>query len=101
MVTNGRPSPTELELLGLTIQERSGREIAKRFKEVMGREISYGTLYTTLRRMSDAGLVRAREDHDEDGRVRYYKITAVGARAWNAARDSFQRIARIVAEERS
>lgn len=86
-------SPTEFRLLGLVITERTGREIAKQYKAETGRAISYGTLYTTLRRMREEGLVHMREGSDGDGRLRYFKIAASGARMLNRSRTEFSRLA--------
>ena len=75
-------SPTEMQLLALvTTEERSGREVAKLYEQEAGQPISYGTLYTTFRRMHEAKWVKVRDDHDEDGRVRFFKIDIDGRRA--------------------
>jgi len=80
------PSDVEFRLLALAVEERSGREIAREYKREVGRSISYGTLYTTFRRLKDAGWVRVREDEDADGRLRYFQTSGAGLRALASAR---------------
>jgi DNA-binding PadR family transcriptional regulator len=75
------PSPTETALLDLMgTRERTGREIAKAYTKEHGSFISYGTLYSALRRLKEGGWIDMREGEDEDGRLRYYKLTGEGAR---------------------
>ena len=83
------PSRTEYELLVLTIKERTGREIADAYRKSVGRRISYGTLYTTLRRMKEAGWIAVRDDEDQDGRLKWFRILGAGARALQRARAPF------------
>ncbi len=80
------PSDVEFRLLALAVEERSGREIAREYKKDVGRSVSYGTLYTTFRRLKEAGWVRVREDSDADGRVRFFQTSGAGLRALAAAR---------------
>lgn len=87
------PSEIEMKLLALVATERSGREAAKKFKAVEGRPMSYGTLYTTFRRLKEAGWVTMRDDADADGRVRYFKITGRGVDALERARRYHERLA--------
>ena len=87
------PSPVELRLLVLVDRERSGREVAKLHKKETGKAISYGTLYTTFRRLREQGWVKTRDDEDEDGRVRFFLITASGVRALDRARVHYGRLA--------
>lgn len=76
------PSPLEMQLLALVADdERSGREVAKLYKQEIGETIGYGSLYTCFRRMVEAGWVTVRDDKDEDGRVRFFKIDVDGRRA--------------------
>jgi len=58
--------------------EVTGRQLAELYRGEFGKPISYGSLYTTLRRLVENELVIAREDEDEDGRLRYFKLTAQG-----------------------
>jgi len=69
---------TELHLLSLTLLERSGREIAQLFKTETGKTITYGTLYVTLSHLKGMGLVSMRTTEDEDGPIRWFKITDAG-----------------------
>lgn len=81
------PSPKEMQLLVIvTDEELSGRDVAKKFKEETGEDISYGTLYTTFRRLKDEGWVNTRDDEDEDGRVRFFRTNGAGARVLKEAR---------------
>jgi DNA-binding PadR family transcriptional regulator len=88
------PSPKELELLALiSTKELTGREVALRYKAETGRSISYGTLYTTFRRLKEAGWVESRDDRDRDGRVRFFRLSASGARILKQARNEYARLA--------
>src|SRR5262245_42195228 len=87
------PSTVEFQLLTLVVIKRSGREVAQAFKRETGREISYGTLYTTFRRLKEWGWVTVNDDEDEDGRVRWVLITAAGSKATDRARDQFRGLA--------
>ena len=67
----------------------AGRDVAHRYKEETGKSIAYGTLYTTFRRLRDDGLVTVRDDEDEDGRIRYFRINGAGKRALTDAREHY------------
>jgi len=86
------PSSVELQLLTLVVTERSGIEVAGLFKRETDSTISPGTLYTTFRRMRDAGWVSVRDGVDEDGRIRYFKITAIGAKALDRGRTHYREL---------
>ena len=87
-------SPIEAQLLALiSDEERSGREVAMLYKQETGRSISYGTLYTTFRRLKERGLVRSRDGEDEDGRLRYFKITGEGRFAKSKAHEFYEGLA--------
>ena len=88
-----RASDVEFWLLSLAVEERSGREIAREYKKEVGRSISYGTLYTTFRRLKEAGWVRVREDEDVDGRVRFFQTSGAGLRALASARSHHRAMA--------
>lgn len=76
------PSPLEMDLLcALGSREVSGRELAKRYESEHGKSISYGSLYTTMRRLKETGWVEMREDEEVDRRVRYFKMTGHGISA--------------------
>jgi len=87
------PSVRETELLALVVAERSGRDVAKRYREWTGQNLSYGTLYVVLRRLVEQGWVKVRDDEDADGRVRFFRVTATGARALEKAREHYDRVA--------
>ncbi len=88
------PSPMEMQLLALVAtDERSGRDVAKLYRQETGKAISYGTLYTTFRRLKENGWVRVRDDQNEDGRVRYFNIDVDGRRALAKGRDFYADIA--------
>ena len=52
--------------------------------------MSPGTLYTTFRRLREAGWVKVRDAADRDGRIRFFKITAPGASALNRGREYYR-----------
>lgn len=79
-MTSRVPTSTQVRLLSLACTERSGREIAALYEERFGQAISYGTLYTTLRRLKEDGMVTMRKTKG-DGRARHYRITASGRHA--------------------
>lgn len=66
--------------------------MAKLYKSETGSRISYGTLYTTFRRMQERGWVTVTEDSDADGRVRFFLITASGLRAFDRSRASYSEL---------
>lgn len=89
------PSPIETQLLALVANEElSGRDVAKRFAQETGKSISYGTLYTTFRRLKESSWVKSRDDEDEDGRVRFFKIDVDGRKALANARSYYAEVAR-------
>ena len=72
-------------LLALADADRHGYGIAKEVAEHTGGRVRLGpgTIYGTLNRMRDAGLVEERHtaagaDRDGDDRRRYYRITPLG-----------------------
>ncbi len=88
------PSEKEFQLMTLVIRERSGREVAKLYRESVGKPISYGTLYTTFSRLRDeTGWVRYRDKQSGDGRVRLIELTGTGAKALNRARRHYSELA--------
>ena len=90
MVSKSLPSVGEFQLLALVFGERSGREVAKLYKKEVGAAISYGTLYSTFKRLREAGWVTVRDAQDEDGRVRNFRITGSGVTAWESARARYR-----------
>lgn len=62
-----------------------GVNIQERASEILSREVSFGSLYTTLGRLEESGLVKSKfgEPTPERGgrRKKFYRITAAGERA--------------------
>ena len=92
-------------LLALSSGERHGYGIMKQVElDSQGTvKMGAGTLYGSLKRMLDAGLVKEsnkRIDPEMDDQRRiYYQITAVGAKALAAELERYKRIV-TVAQER-
>ena len=63
------------------------------FKEDTGTAISYGTLYTTFRRLTEGKWVTAKDQGDGDGRIRLFRITGAGVRALQRGRDYYRELA--------
>jgi DNA-binding PadR family transcriptional regulator len=74
-------------LLALADRDRHGLGIAQEVETITGGRIALGagTLYGTLKRLLEQGLVEERasgpRDDREDPRRRYYRLTARGRRA--------------------
>lgn len=68
-------------LFALGLREVNGRDLALRYEKENGKPISYGTLYTTMTRLKEAGWVEAREDEQGDRRVRLFKLSGSGSAA--------------------
>ncbi len=85
-------------LLALSNGERHGYGIMKQVEADSQGKVSMGagTLYGSLKRMLDAGLVeesdkRVDPDMDDERRI-YYQLTGVGARALAAELERYKRI---------
>ena len=78
-------SPQQFEiLLALTDQDRHGYGIIQDVSARTGGAIRLGTgaLYTAIRSLATAGLIRETDQKDDtDARRRYYRLTAAGRRA--------------------
>jgi DNA-binding PadR family transcriptional regulator len=88
-------------LLALSSGERHGYGIMKQVEADSQGKVSMGpgTLYGSLKRMLDAGLVRGSDkrvdpEMDDERRI-YYQITGVGAQALAAELKRYQRIVTI------
>jgi len=72
--------------------EKFGLQIRDEYEERTGTPLPLGTLYVTLDRMADAGMLTSREgeSNPERGgnRRRYFKITAIGIDALNRFQQS-------------
>jgi DNA-binding PadR family transcriptional regulator len=93
-------------LLALSSGERHGYGIMKQVEADSQGKVTMGpgTLYGSLKRMLDAGLVREsdkRVDPEMDDQRRiYYQITGVGAQALAAELERYQRIVTIAQQRR-
>lgn len=92
-------------LLALSSGERHGYGIMKQIEtDTQGRvSMGNGTLYGSLKRMLDAGLVEESDKRidpamDDERRI-YYRLTGVGIKALEAELDRYKRIV-TVAQER-
>lgn len=85
-------NPLEFQILAvLGTSPMAGRAIAVEYEKEFGR-ISYGTLYTTLRRLGEAGLVDAAESSDADGRIRNFTLTGNGRIALQRSRAFYRNL---------
>lgn len=82
-------------LLALADGDRHGYGIAKEVSERTGGRVRLGpgTIYGTLNRMRDAGLVEERGAEGNDERRRYYRITTLGR---DVARAEARRLVELV-----
>lgn len=76
----------------ISVTELTGRELAQAYEKETGKSISYGTLYTTMRRLEEEKWVSSREDTDADGRLKYFKLTNGGHAALRAAHGELRRL---------
>ena len=93
-------------LLALSSGERHGYGIMKQVEDDSQGHVSMGpgTLYGSLKRMLDAGLVKESDkrvdpEMDDERRI-YYQITGVGAKALEAELERYKRIV-TVAQKRN
>jgi DNA-binding PadR family transcriptional regulator len=93
-------------LLALSSGERHGYGIMKQVEvDTQGKvKMGNGTLYGSLKRMLDAGLVeesdmRVESDMDDQRRI-YYQITGVGAQALASELERYERIVTLAQERR-
>lgn len=93
--------PGEFEVMVLVTILRLGDEaygwsVARELAAVAGRSVSSGALYTTLNRLEQKGLIRARSGEAREERGgrprRYLAVTASGADALRRARDAMDRL---------
>ena len=97
--TNAPLTPAVLHiLLALSTQERHGYGIMKQVEsESQGKvKMGPGTLYGSIGRMVDAGLIResdkkADPEMDDERRV-YYQITGVGQKALEAELERYREV---------
>ncbi len=97
--TNTPLTPAVLHiLLALSMQERHGYGIMKQVESDSKGKVNMGpgTLYGSIRRMIDAGLIRESSkkidpEMDDERRV-YYKITALGQRTLAAELQRYREV---------
>jgi len=93
-------------LLALSSGERHGYGIMKQVEaDTQGKvKMGNGTLYGTLKRMLDAGLVKESDkridpEMDDQRRI-YYQITGIGAQALASELERFERIVTLAQERK-
>ena len=93
-------------LLALSTEERHGYGIMKQVERESGGKVRMGpgTLYGSIGRMMDAGLIRESDkrpdpDLDDERRI-YYAITAAGRRALQAELDRYRSVVAVATEKR-
>lgn len=93
-------------LLALSSGERHGYGVMKQVEADSQGKVSMGpgTLYGSLKRMLDAGLVqesdkRVDPEMDDERRI-YYQITGVGVKALEAELERYQRIVTIAQQRK-
>jgi len=93
-------------LLALSTGERHGYGIMKQVEADSQGKVSMGpgTLYGSLKRMLDAGLVqesdkRVDPEMDDQRRI-YYQITGIGAQALESELDRYKRIVTIAQQRK-
>jgi DNA-binding PadR family transcriptional regulator len=82
MVFTGMREPSFLVLTTLAEGPQHGYAVMKSVEELSGGSVQLrpGSLYATLDRLADAGLIREAGDEVVDGRARrYYELTSLGA----------------------
>jgi DNA-binding PadR family transcriptional regulator len=93
-------------LLALSTEERHGYGIMKQVERESGGKVKMGpgTLYGSIGRMMDAGLIREsdkRPDPDMvDERRIYYAITGAGRKALQAELDRYRCVVAVATEKR-
>ncbi|HYP05563.1 MAG TPA: helix-turn-helix transcriptional regulator [Bryobacteraceae bacterium] len=93
-------------LLALSTQERHGYGIMKQVEADSQGKVNMGpgTLYGSIGRMIDAGLIRESDkkidpEMDDERRV-YYKITALGQKALTAELDRYRQVVAVARQKR-
>lgn len=96
---------TRLEAVLLAMlrgQDGYGLELRDRAEDV-GQSVSLASLYTTLQRLEDAGLIRSRWGAStgvrRGARRRYYRLTGRGEQALRDTKQVWQRVLRLNKQE--
>jgi len=83
----------------LDLGEPYGLEVAERAEDVYGLRISLGSIYTTLDRLEQKGLVSSRyaePDEERGGRPkRFFQVTGLGVSALEAAKARSHRLVEV------
>lgn len=93
-------------LLALSPRARHGYGIMKQVKADAGDKVSMGpgTLYGSLRRMIDAGLIRESDQRNDpeidDERRIYYEITGLGQRTLAAELQRYRQVVAVAGRKR-
>jgi DNA-binding PadR family transcriptional regulator len=91
-------------LLSLSLRERHGYDILKHVRDSSGGAVRLGpgTLYTTIKRLLEAGLVvEATTPDQDDPRRRYYRLTDAGRRRLDAEIARMELALRLARAERA
>ncbi|HEX2766075.1 MAG TPA: helix-turn-helix transcriptional regulator [Candidatus Limnocylindria bacterium] len=93
-------------LLALSTEERHGYGIMKQVERESGGKLRMGpgTLYGSIRRMIEAGLIRESDKRpdpalDDERRI-YYAITGEGRRALEAELERYREVVAVAADKR-
>lgn len=88
-------------LLALSDGALHGYAVMRRVEEDSGTEMGPGTVYGSLQRLEEGGLVEEVDGPDEaDGRRRYWSLTPRGAEALRAEAVRLARLSELVLERR-
>ena len=93
-------------LLALSTKERHGYEIMKQVERESHAKVKMGpgTLYGSIGRMMEAGLIREsdkrRDPAMDDERRIYYAITGLGRKALEAELDRYREVVAVATEKR-
>ena len=106
-ITNKPLTPAVLHiLLALCTQDRHGYGIMKQVKvDSQGKiKMGPGTLYGSIGRMIEAGLIRESDkkidpEMDDERRI-YYKITGLGQKALAAELERYRRVVAVAKQKR-
>lgn len=89
-------SPLEFTLLRVleaySEVKLTGRRIAQGVRLLSKSQISYGSLYTTLTRLDQRGLLLKKKPGGFDSRVNIYTLTKNGAKAIRDTRKEYRRL---------
>jgi DNA-binding PadR family transcriptional regulator len=89
-------------LLSLFGEDRHGYDIMRQVKEDSGGKIIMGpgTLYGSIDRMMDAGLIDRAANKSQDPRRIYYRLTAIGKRVLQEEVDRISLVAKVAAAKK-